>query len=166
MHQYSRSERLLTRPFPDNPIEHGSTQPAMNGHGFVGVGPIIGGLGERDKGKSREPGAGAPAAPRKKFALLDLALPDIDESAQMKSRMPMGLGAPDFAAEQTEGTTLLVDSSVACRYLAAQCQVRQGKWAEAAEMLGDANPFRGTIGSGSSIANTDGGIKVSSNPKP
>jgi anaphase-promoting complex subunit 6 len=48
----------------------------------------------------------------------------------------------DVAAEQQEGVSRLVDMSVVCRYLAAQCLVRQGKWAEATEMLGEANPFR------------------------
>ena len=56
---------------------------------------------------------------------------------------------------------MLVDLSLSCRYLAGLCQIRQGRWAEATEMLGEANPFRGTDGVGPRIANTDGGIKVS-----
>lgn len=59
------------------------------------------------------------------------------------SRLPIGPAAMvDVAAEQQEGVSRLVDMSVVCRYLAAQCLVRQGKWAEATEMLGEANPFR------------------------
>ncbi|KAG9024750.1 anaphase promoting complex subunit cdc16 [Tulasnella sp. JGI-2019a] len=54
----------------------------------------------------------------------------------------------------------LVDMSVACRYLAAQCMVRSGKWAEAVETLGESNPWRGTGVSGPGIPNCDGGIKV------
>jgi anaphase-promoting complex subunit 6 len=58
-------------------------------------------------------------------------------------RLPVGPAAMvDVAAEQQEGVSRLVDMSVVCRYLAAQCLVRQGKWAEATEMLGEANPFR------------------------
>ena len=58
------------------------------------------------------------------------------------------------------GVSRLVDMSVACRYLAAQCQMRQGKWHDALEMLGEANPFRGSANSGPAIPNMDGGIKV------
>lgn len=36
----------------------------------------------------------------------------------------------------------LADISVACRYLAAQSLVRQEKWSQAMELLGDVNPFR------------------------
>lgn len=35
----------------------------------------------------------------------------------------------------------LTDISIACRYLAAQCMVRQGKWTEALDLLGESNPF-------------------------
>ena len=59
------------------------------------------------------------------------------------TRLPIGPTAMvDVAADQQEGVSRLVDMSVVCRYLAAQCLVRQGKWAEATEMLGEANPFR------------------------
>jgi len=61
----------------------------------------------------------------------------------LPTRLPVGPAAMvDVAAEQQEGVSRLVDMSVVCRYLAAQCLVRQGKWAEATEMLGEANPFR------------------------
>ncbi|EJD43522.1 TPR-like protein [Auricularia subglabra TFB-10046 SS5] len=56
----------------------------------------------------------------------------------------------------------LVDISISCRYLAAQCQVRQGKWPEAMETLGEANPWRGTGKSGPDMPNMDGGIKLDS----
>ncbi|KZV78912.1 TPR-like protein [Exidia glandulosa HHB12029] len=56
----------------------------------------------------------------------------------------------------------LVDISISCRYLAAQCQVRQGKWPEALETLGEANPWRNTGKSGANIPNMDGGIKLDS----
>lgn len=63
-------------------------------------------------------------------------------------------------AIENQNVSRLVDMSVACRYLAAQCQVRQGKWTEATEMLGEANPFRGSANSGPAVPNMDGGIKV------
>ncbi|CAG7849077.1 Anaphase-promoting complex subunit cut9 AltName: Full=20S cyclosome/APC complex protein cut9; AltName: Full=Cell untimely torn protein 9 [Serendipita indica DSM 11827] len=56
--------------------------------------------------------------------------------------------------------TRLVDVSVMCRYLAAQCQVRLGKWTEALEVLGEENPFRDTSESGAHVANRDGGLKL------
>lgn len=36
----------------------------------------------------------------------------------------------------------MTDYSTACRYLASQCMIRQGKWDAAMEMVGDENPFR------------------------
>ncbi|GAA5941504.1 anaphase promoting complex subunit CDC16 [Sporobolomyces koalae] len=50
----------------------------------------------------------------------------------------------------------LTDSSLACRYLAAQCQVRLGKWEEALEMVGR----RGNLLSESEGDKGDGGIKL------
>ena len=66
----------------------------------------------------------------------------------------------DVAIEVEEGVSRLVDMSVACRYLAAQCQMRQGKWNDALEMLGESNPFRNAAQEGLEIPNMDGGIKV------
>ncbi|KAH7884628.1 hypothetical protein F5I97DRAFT_1938027 [Phlebopus sp. FC_14] len=62
--------------------------------------------------------------------------------------------------EPQESVSKLVDLSVACRYLAAQCQVRQGNWSDALEILGEANPFRHSGKSGAAVPNVDGGIKV------
>ncbi|EIN10021.1 TPR-like protein [Punctularia strigosozonata HHB-11173 SS5] len=89
-------------------------------------------------------------------------------------RLPVGPSAMiDVAAERNvnvdgvqglgdseDEVSRLVDMSVACRYLAAQCQVRQGKWAEATEMLGEANPFRDLDDNTIQLPNTDGGIKI------
>lgn len=50
----------------------------------------------------------------------------------------------------------LTDVSLACRYLAAQCQVRLGKWDEALEMVGR----RGGLGADVRDGKGDGGIKV------
>ncbi|KAJ7284861.1 cell division control protein 16 [Mycena rebaudengoi] len=106
-HQYSRAERLLTRPFPTAPPKRPSTPPP----------PLTNGHLPSAKGKAR----------------------DVPEDMQ-------------------QGVSRLVDMSVACRYLAAQCQVRQGNWADATEMLGEANPFRNSVVLQS--PNLDGGIKI------
>lgn len=61
------------------------------------------------------------------------------------SRLPMGpAGLIKLPEALQENVSRLVDMSVACRYLAAQCQVRQGNWSDALEILGEANPFRHT----------------------
>ncbi|KAI5474174.1 cell division control protein Cdc16 [Pseudohyphozyma bogoriensis] len=53
--------------------------------------------------------------------------------------------------------TRLTDSSLACRYLAAQCQVRLGKWEEALEMVGRG----GFSWDGAEVeGDGDGGIKL------
>ncbi|KAH7107890.1 TPR-like protein [Auriculariales sp. MPI-PUGE-AT-0066] len=56
----------------------------------------------------------------------------------------------------------LVDASLSCRYLAAQSQIRQGRWQEALETLGPQNPWRESAQSGPNIPNVDGGIKLDS----
>ncbi|KAF8150604.1 cell division control protein 16 [Crassisporium funariophilum] len=131
-HQYSRAERLLTRPFPTTPPKRPqSPRPAMNGHG------------SQYKGKGREQ--------------------DVSQLMATMPRLPMGPGGMiEVSEDMQDRVSRLVDMSVACRYLAAQCQVRQGNWAEATEMLGEANPFRDSGQSGPSIPNMDGGIKVES----
>lgn len=71
------------------------------------------------------------------------------------------MGGIDLPPTTAGKFSRLVDLSVACRYLAAQCsvcdtsmlcpcfalknaiQVRLGKWDDALEMLGEVNPFRG-----------------------
>lgn len=79
-HQYSRAERLLTRPFPTPPPKHSP------------------------KGKGRERDASQPLT--------------------TGVRLPMGpVGMIEVPEELQESVSRLVDLSVACRYLAAQCQV-------------------------------------------
>ena len=81
--------------------------------------------------------------------------------AQGAQRLPVGPGEMvDVAVQHEDGVSRLVDMSVACRYLAAQCQMRQGKWSDALEMLGESNPFREAAEGGSEVPNMDGGIKV------
>lgn len=141
-HQYSRAERLLTRPFPASVPRDPPTAPSLtNGHfGAPSLAELKG------KGKDTTSGRGTTGLP-----------------PHMNPRLPMGPSEMiDVAVEYDDAVSRLVDMSVACRYLAAQCQVRQGKWAEATEMLGEANPFRGSGQSGPNIPNTDGGIKVCS----
>ncbi|WVF72592.1 hypothetical protein IAT40_007410 [Kwoniella sp. CBS 6097] len=57
----------------------------------------------------------------------------------------------------------LVDESLACRYLAAQCLVHQEKYHEALELLGESNPFK-EMGpdTGSEKPSQDEGIKLHS----
>ncbi|KDQ57264.1 hypothetical protein JAAARDRAFT_58730 [Jaapia argillacea MUCL 33604] len=134
-HQYTRAETLLTRPFPMAvPTSPQSQNHQVNGHGptsFVNI-----------KGKGKE--------------IID---DPIDPVAHR--RLPMGPSAMiDIAAEHREGVSRLVDMSVACRSLAAQCQMQQGKWSEATEMLGEANPFRESGESGPGVRNIDEGLKV------
>ncbi|PCH42219.1 TPR-like protein [Wolfiporia cocos MD-104 SS10] len=136
-HQYSRAERLLTRPFPTTPPRSGPGQSVLSN------GQLSGATGN-GKGKARE--------------LQPETVPTI---APIIERLPVGPSEMvDVAAQHDEGFSRLVDMSVACRYLAAQCQVRQGKWTEATEMLGEANPFRDSGRSGPDIPNMDGGIKA------
>ncbi|OZJ05246.1 hypothetical protein BZG36_02307 [Bifiguratus adelaidae] len=52
----------------------------------------------------------------------------------------------------------LLESSIACRVLAAQCCISMEKWNEALQVLGTENPFR-KIGVGH-VKNTHGGIKL------
>lgn len=117
-HQYSRAERLLTRPFPTSPPKHqrqSTPPPATNGH--------LSYFHSTTKGKGREQ--------------------DILQVPGTIPRLPTGAGGLiEVPEEMQDQVSRLVDMSVACRYLAAQCQVRQGNWAEATEMLGEANPFR------------------------
>ena len=133
-HQYSRAERLLTRPFSTAPPQRKSPTPN-----------ILNGFSD-SKGKGKEVAHEPPT------------------STPFPPRLPVGGAGEmiDVAVQYQRGVSRLVDMSVACRYLAAQCQMRQGKWRDALEMLGEANPFRGHKTSGPAIPNTDGGIKVSS----
>ncbi|RDX43838.1 TPR-like protein [Lentinus brumalis] len=138
-HEYSRAERLLTRPFPAlTPRPPAAT----NGAFQPPFAPA-----SNAKGKGREmpppsPGGGS---------LGDTLAPGVQ-------RLPVGPGEMiDVAIQFDEGVSRLVDMSVACRYLAAQCQMRQGKWNDALEMLGETNPFRGGAEAG---LEPDGGIKI------
>lgn len=119
-HQYSRAERLLTRPFP---TKNQTAEPTYsNGfdHSMAGSSaarPFS--LDTKGKGKETHP------------------------QLEQSSRLPMGpAGLIKLPEALQENVSRLVDMSVACRYLAAQCQVRQGNWSDALEILGEANPFR------------------------
>ena len=146
-HEYSRAERLLTRPFPTTPPRTGPLATARNGTSQPPFAPAV---AASAKGKGREmppPPLPASVAPR----------------GPSTQRLPVGPGEMvDVAAQFGEGVSRLVDMSVACRYLAAQCQMRQGKWSDALEMLGESNPFRETTEVASEVPNMDGGIKVRS----
>ncbi|KAG6330678.1 hypothetical protein ID866_8412 [Astraeus odoratus] len=136
-HQYSRAERLLIRPFSASP----SPQPGAADATDQPVIPssAMGNLPVDQKGKGRE----------------------TDTQPGTTPRLPMGpAGLINLPEELQAKVSRLVDMSVACRYLAAQCQVRQGNWSDALEMLGEANPFRHSDRSGAAVPNIDGGIKV------
>ncbi|KAF9234137.1 hypothetical protein BU15DRAFT_90109 [Melanogaster broomeanus] len=137
-HQYSRAERLLTRPFP---VKTPSPQSApVNGFDqSMTSSSTIGDFSLDVKGKGKE----------------------MTVQHEPTSRLPMGpAGLIKLPKALQESVSRLVDMSVACRYLAAQCQVRQGNWLDALEILGEANPFRHSGRSGASVPNVDGGIKV------
>ncbi|KAK7056632.1 anaphase-promoting complex subunit Cut9 [Paramarasmius palmivorus] len=129
-HQYSRAERLLTRPFPISPPRQ-PPSPALNmTNGDISHLPSF-------KGKGRE------------------------QEPEPITRIPLNpSGVLGVSDEMQDHVARLVDMSLACRYLAAQCQLRQGDWTGATEMLGEANPFRGSARSGPAIPNIDGGIKI------
>jgi len=92
--QYSRAERLLTRPFPTKSTKRPPTAPApTNGH-----------LPSTSKGKGREY--------------------DVSQLMLSMPRLPMGPGGLiELPEELHDRVSRLVDMSVACRYLAALCQV-------------------------------------------
>jgi anaphase-promoting complex subunit 6 len=102
-HQYSRAERLLTRPFSINvPINDTSDLPLPNGHGH----PLT--------NLSSFANTTANAKGKGKEVPLPMSVP----------RLPMGPGGMiEIPEDMEEGVSRLVDMSVACRYLAAQCQV-------------------------------------------
>ncbi|EMD33975.1 hypothetical protein CERSUDRAFT_159330 [Gelatoporia subvermispora B] len=138
-HQYSRAERLLTRPFPSSPRKAQPEGPSTNGHMSTFS------VTDSAKGKGKEV-----------MPPVVTAVPPI-----ATTRLPVGPSEMiDVAVQFEAGVSRLVDMSVACRYLAAQCQVRQGKWNEATEMLGEANPFRSAGLGGPAVPNMDGGIKI------
>jgi len=143
-HQYARAEQLLIRAFPTPTVNHDVTKfPLTNGHAyplvqFSTVHPNIAALS--GKGKARE-------------------VPEPVSPPNHGVRLPVGPSSMvNAAVEYPNGASRLVDMSVACRYLAALCQVwycslpmrsfltkpqvRQGKWHSATEMLGESNPFR------------------------
>ncbi|KAH9945212.1 TPR-like protein [Epithele typhae] len=142
-HEYSRAERLLTRPFPTTPPRTGPLAAQPLPPSFAPPASA--------KGKGRE----MPPPP----------LPGLGPAAAHPSRtqrLPVGPGEMvDVAVQFEDGVSRLVDMSVACRYLAAQCQMRQGKWSDALEMLGESNPFRtGVERGGPEVPNMDGGVKI------
>jgi anaphase-promoting complex subunit 6 len=119
-HQYSRAERLLTRPFHTK--NQTAEPPYLNGldHSMAGSSAVRP-FSVDTKGKGKE----------------------IQPQLEPSSRLPMGpAGLIKLPEALQESVSRLVDMSVACRYLAAQCQVRQGNWTDALEILGEANPFR------------------------
>lgn len=97
--QYSRAERLLTRPFPmssSKKIPGPVPSNPQNGHNMMPF-PTM-------KGKGRDH--------------------DVSQLMLSQPRLPMGPGGMiDIPVEMQDRVSRLVDMSVACRYLAALCQV-------------------------------------------
>ncbi|SJL04405.1 uncharacterized protein ARMOST_07771 [Armillaria ostoyae] len=86
---------------------------------------------------------------------------DSDRPSTSSVRLPMGPGTLLGKADDTRpgvGMSRLVDLSIACRYLAAQCMVRQGNWNAATEISHAFISY--AVKSGPSIPNIDGGIKI------
>lgn len=109
-HQYARAEQLLVRAFPTPAVNHDVTKfPLTNGHAyplvqFSTVHPNIAALS--NKGKGRE-------------------MPEPKSPSKIGIRLPVGPSSMvNAAVEYPNGASRLVDMSVACRYLAALCQVR------------------------------------------
>ncbi|KIJ52633.1 hypothetical protein M422DRAFT_776246 [Sphaerobolus stellatus SS14] len=152
-HQYSRTERLLTRPFPLNPPAESPFTFQGKSHVFPAATPFTNGAHKSTrKGKGKEP---ASLNTQSQMGVNPIMpYPDIHQN-QFGGVMN-DIGISEFSMDMSR----LVDMSIACRYLAAQCQVRQGKWSDALEMLGESNPFKDSGRSGPSIPNRDGGIKI------
>lgn len=109
-HQYARAEQLLVRAFPIPTVNHDvTTFPLTNGNPyplvqFSTVHPNIAALS--NKGKGRE-------------------MPEPVPQSKSGIRLPVGPSSMvNAAVEYQNGASRLVDMSVACRYLAALCQVR------------------------------------------
>nr|XP_019011300.1 anaphase-promoting complex subunit 6 [Kwoniella pini CBS 10737]OCF50081.1 anaphase-promoting complex subunit 6 [Kwoniella pini CBS 10737] len=92
-----------------------------------------------------------------------------DEDDLMNGHAPIqpyenGKGGPSSVTngEVVVGERRLVDESLACRYLAAQCLVHQEKYHEALELLGESNPFKESGESGPDEPSQDEGIKLHS----
>ncbi|KAF8573479.1 TPR-like protein [Ramaria rubella] len=172
-HQYSRAERLLTRPFPlspppDSPFpshSYSQTHPAGPFSSTSSMSLTNGALHPHPtqrksrKGRGKEPASThahshSQSQPAVDPMRIPLQYPNIrhDQLTVLLTETGCIDGQGDMSR--------LVDMSIACRYLAAQCQVRQGKWADALEMLGESNPFKNSGRSGPTIPNRDGGIKI------
>ncbi|GJJ08566.1 hypothetical protein Clacol_002785 [Clathrus columnatus] len=158
MQQYSRAERLLTRPFPLHPpldspfLSHQNDEIDNCGRGLA----LANGASKASrKGKGKE---------------ITNQNHLHTQSQLIADPMFMNSQFLDFQSENLKylmgdldpdaDTSRLVDMSIACRYLAAQCQVQQGKWMDALEMLGESNPFKNSGRSGPTVPNRDGGIKI------
>jgi anaphase-promoting complex subunit 6 len=139
MNQHARAERLLTRPFPSTPTRvrkrvggggTDDTDMAGPGDGTAGEGTTVNGHGATAPGNSTVFGSSRAAAGS--TMPMAFGLTGVDTGAGMGAaqpagafvRLPAGPSAlVDVAAESLEGISRLVDMSVACRYLCAQCLV-------------------------------------------
>jgi anaphase-promoting complex subunit 6 len=170
--QYSRAERLLTRPFPAKPtLVSESTSTLAMTPGFGVFPPVSSSSSVKGKGKVHTPAnlhsdssfflsgmGGLPKAtirpPVDRFdasfdgdeslrAGLDLEANDLlDPDEKIRGGFGENTAVGNIAMMEEEGLSRLVDLSLTCRYLAARCQYQLGKWSDAMELLGKENPFR------------------------
>ncbi|WRT68218.1 uncharacterized protein IL334_005194 [Kwoniella shivajii] len=132
---YIRAEKLLTDPAPSRPKNSISSRISNNGKG---------------KGKSDEDD-------------LMNGQPEPIEHGHGHGQNGFARNNDAIADTPIIGGRRLVDESLACRYLAAQCLVHQEKYHEALELLGESNPFKETVGDqGMDTPSEDEGIKLHS----
>jgi anaphase-promoting complex subunit 6 len=109
-HQYSRAETLLTRPFHASRTRFrpSGRETHTNMNGGMGLGePDFALAGTRSNATANANAKGKERA-----------------SGDLFPRLPVGPAAMiDVAADGLSGVSRLVDMSVACRYLCAQCLV-------------------------------------------
>jgi anaphase-promoting complex subunit 6 len=109
MHQYARTERILTRPFRTSVVRprsrEATAEQPQNGFPILNGNASIFGNGKGKEPATASAGAGPSTLPR----------------------LPVGPAAMiNVAADNMEDVSRLVDMSVACRYLCAQALVRSG----------------------------------------
>jgi anaphase-promoting complex subunit 6 len=154
-HQYARAFRLLTRPFPTTPnafdpsraaaAPSSSTQPTQTNSQPSQTNSTP--FPSYNSQNQTQPPYVSPHKGKAK-----LISQTAERSVVSIPRLPMGsAGLVDVPEPLQDHTSRLVDLSLACRYLAAQCMLRSGKWNEAMELIGEDNPFAGSCESTSTV---------------
>ena len=126
-HQYSRAERLLTRPFPlspppDSPFVLRGKSKANRSESFAASSAVPftnGNHKSSRKGKGKEPASVNPTLHGPSQMNLHVTMPFPDIHQGQFGGVINDIGFSEFSPDVSR----LVDMSIACRYLAAQCQV-------------------------------------------